>query len=78
MGFEIILADGSIELIHISSTTYKNWNVWRIKFTDGREAMLYKIGKEWVQRYEDQLDIHALLTIGECIDSICIENKLMN
>jgi hypothetical protein len=70
MSYEIILADGAILPLQITAATFKNWKVWKIQFKDGKEAMLYKCGNEWVQRNEDELDAHSLLTIGNQIDHI--------
>ena len=70
MSYEILLADGAVLLFQITAATFKTWKVWKIQFTDGREAMLYKCGNEWVQRNEDQLDNSAIVAIGKCIDTI--------
>ena len=70
MRYEILLADGAVLLLQIAPATFKTWKVWKIQFTDGREAMLYKCGDEWVQRNEDQLDNSAIIAIGKCIDGI--------
>jgi hypothetical protein len=70
MRYEILLADGAVLLLQITTATFKTWKVWKIQFTDGREAMLYKCGDEWVQRNEDQLDNSAIIAIGKCIDGI--------
>jgi len=70
MSYEILLADGAVLLFQITAATFKTWKVWKIQFTDGREAMLYKCGDEWVQRTEDQLNKAAIIAIGKCIDEI--------
>ena len=70
MSYEILLADGVVVLLQITAATFKTWKVWKIQFTDGREAMLYKCGNEWVQRNEDQLDNFVIIAIGKCIDGI--------
>jgi len=70
MSYEIILADGAILPLQITAATFKNWKVWKIQFKDGKEAMLYKCGNEWVQRNEDELDAYSLQIIGNQIDHI--------
>ena len=70
MSYEILLADGTVLSLQISATTYKTWSVWKIKFTDSHEAMLYKCGNEWVQRNEDQLDEAFIIAIGQHIDGL--------
>ncbi|WP_295797833.1 hypothetical protein [Mucilaginibacter sp.] len=77
MRYEILLADGAVLLLQITTATFKTWKVWKIQFTDGREAMLYKCGDEWVQRNEDQLDNSAIIAIGKCIDGIGKKNDIM-
>jgi hypothetical protein len=77
MSYEILLADGAVLLLQITTATFKTWKVWKIQFTDGREAMLYKCGDEWVQRNEDQLDKAAIIAIGKCIDGIGSKRKAM-
>ncbi len=68
MSHEILLADGAILILQITAATFKTWKVWKIQFADGREAMLYKLGNEWVQRNEDQLDESSIVAIGQHID----------
>ncbi len=77
MSYEILLADGAVLLLQITAATFKTWKVWKIQFTDGREAMLYKCGDEWVQRNEDQLDNVAIIAIGKYIDGICLKKNTM-
>ena len=77
MSYEILLADGAVLLLQITAATFKTWKVWKIQFTDGREAMLYKCGDEWVQRNEDQLDNSAIIAIGKCIDGIGSKKDMM-
>ena len=69
MSYEIILADEAIKIMHITCANYKTWKIWRVQFHDGKEAVLYKCGNEWMQRIEDHLDIRLLLLIGKCIDA---------
>jgi hypothetical protein len=73
MSYEILLADGAVLLLQINAATFKTWNVWSIQFMDGKEAMLYKCGNEWVQRNEDQLDNAAIIAIGKHIDGISLK-----
>lgn len=70
MSYEILLADGAILSLQISAATYKTWNVWKIKFSDGQEVILYKCGSEWVQRNEDHLDESFIIAIGQHIDDL--------
>ena len=68
-----MVADSAVLLPQITTVTFKTWKVWKIQFTDGREAMLYKCGDEWVQRNDDHLDKAAIIAIGKCIDGISQE-----
>jgi hypothetical protein len=77
MSYEILLANGAVLLLQITAATFKTWKVWKIQFIDGREAMLYKCGDEWVQRNEDQLDNAAIIAIGKHIDDICLKKNTM-
>lgn len=70
MEYKIKLADGTAHIISITSAYFKTWHVWNIKFKDGRAAMLFKMGSEWMQRNEDFLDEHVLTAIGNTIDKI--------
>lgn len=70
MTYEILLADGAVLLLQITTAPFKTWKVWSVQFIDGRKAMLYKCGEEWVQRNEDQLHKAAIIAIGQCIDGI--------
>ena len=72
MSHEILLANGAILMLQITAATFKTWKVWKIQFTDGREAMLYKCGDEWVQRNEDQLDEFSIIAIGQHIDDLTL------
>jgi hypothetical protein len=77
MSYEILLADGAVLLLQITAATFKTWKVWKIQLTDGREAMLYKCGNEWVQRNEDQLEDSFIVAIGKCIDGIGSKKDMM-
>ncbi|MFA6087734.1 hypothetical protein [Mucilaginibacter sp.] len=77
MNYKIKLADGTTQLIQITTELYKSWKVWKIQFTDGKAAMLFKSGNQWLQRNEDILDAYLLNTIGKCIDEIILnKNRL--
>ena len=64
------LKDGSVHAVQIMRTTFKKLKVWLVQFKDGKQAMLYKCGNEWLQRIEDFLDASLIRTIGSYIDSI--------
>ncbi|MEB0261111.1 MULTISPECIES: hypothetical protein [unclassified Mucilaginibacter] len=74
MSYEIILEDEVIKIVHITSATFKTWKIWRVQFHDGKEAVLYKCGNEWMQRIEDQLEIQFLIAIGKYIDEHSLKN----
>lgn len=69
MNYKVKLADGTTQLIEITTGHFKNWKVWIVNI-NGKAAMLYKLGTEWMQRNEDFLDSRTLRTIGEFIDTI--------
>jgi len=70
MDHKITLKDGTVQAIRIIATTFKKLKVWLVQFKDGKQAMLYKCGNEWLQRIEDFLDASLIRTIGKYIDSI--------
>jgi hypothetical protein len=76
MKYRIQLADGTAQLIKITSAYFKSWHVWNVQFDDGKKAVLFKLGSEWMQRNEDFLDAHILDSIGKCIDNIIFRRKL--
>ncbi|MBB5395689.1 MULTISPECIES: hypothetical protein [unclassified Mucilaginibacter] len=76
MRHKIKLPDGTLQLIDITSAYFKTWHVWNVKFADGKVAMLFKIGSEWMQRNEDFLDEHVVNAIGKRIDSILLRRKI--
>jgi len=76
MKYKIKLADGTAQLVQITSGYFKAWHVWSVKFDDGKVVMLFKMGSEWMQRNEDFLEEHVLNTLGRCIDSIIFRRKL--
>lgn len=69
MNYKLKLADGTTQLIEITTGYFKNLRVWQVKI-NGKAAMLYKLGSEWMQRNEDYLDNNTLKAIGEFIDTI--------
>ena len=64
--------NGCKQVLHIISENFKNWRVWKVKFQDGGEAILFKCGNIWMQRNEDDLDRGLLNAIGEKIDHISL------
>lgn len=74
MYHKIKLKDGTVQAIQIMSTTFKKFKVWLVQFKDGKQAMLYKSGDEWMQRTEDFLDASLIRIIGNYIDSISEKN----
>jgi hypothetical protein len=77
MKYKIQLADGTAQLIKITSAYFKSWHVWNIQFDDGKVVMLFKLGNEWMQRNEDFLDAQILSLIGSCIDKIIFRRKII-
>jgi len=75
MNYKIKLADGTTQLIQIKSDFFKKWKVWKVQFADGKAAMLFKSGNEWMQRNEDLLDAYLLAAIGKCIDEIILNKN---
>jgi hypothetical protein len=76
MKYKIKLPDGTAQFIQITSAYFKSWHVWMVKFEDGRAAMLFKIGSEWMQRNEDFLEFPILKELGSFIDKIIIKRKM--
>ncbi|MDR6940908.1 hypothetical protein [Mucilaginibacter pocheonensis] len=77
MKYRIKLADGTTQLIQITTDFYKSWKVWKVQLADGKAAMLFKSGNAWLQRNEDILDNYLLTTIGKCIDEVILgKNRL--
>ena len=68
MSYEILLADQALQYMHITSLIFNSRTVWKVEFHDGKEAVLYKCGNEWMQRMEDSLEISSVTAIGKCID----------
>ena len=69
MNYKVKLADGTTQLMEITTGYFKNWKVWIVKI-NGKATMLYKLGTEWMQRNEDLLDSCTIRAIGEFIDTI--------
>ncbi|MFD2146920.1 hypothetical protein [Mucilaginibacter antarcticus] len=69
MNYRLKLADGTTQLIEVTAGYFKNLRVWTVK-VNGKAAMLYKLGSEWMQRNEDYLDTNTLKAIGELIDNM--------
>jgi hypothetical protein len=69
MKYKVKLADGTTQLIQITTGYFKNWRVWKVR-VNGKVAMLYKLGSEWMQRHEDHLDFSTLQAIGQYIDQL--------
>jgi len=76
MKYKIKLPDGTAQFIQITSAYFKTWHVWLVKFDDGKTAMLFKMGGEWMQRTEDFLDFSVLKELGSFIDKIIIKRKI--
>lgn len=64
--------------IQLTATTYKELKVWEVKFEDGRQAVLYKCGLEWMQRNEDNLSTSLIENIGNRIDFLCFKQNLVH
>ena len=75
MKYKVILADGTAQLIQITTDYYKTWKVWKVQFKDGKEAILLKFGNQWMQRHEDFLDSSSLTLIGNYIDELIFTRK---
>ena len=77
MHYEIVLSrNGYKHILQLISETFKSWKVWKVRFQDGAEAVLFKVGNEWMQRNEDNLEHWLLKAIGEQIDRINPEISL--
>ncbi|RKR84005.1 hypothetical protein BDD43_4222 [Mucilaginibacter gracilis] len=76
MKYKVLLANTS-QLVRITVDKYKSWKVWKVEFADGRIAMLFKAGNEWMQRNEDFLESATIKTIGQYIDSLIAQKVLI-
>ena len=63
-----MMGNGSMQMIKFDPVEYKSLKVWNVSFEDGQQAMLYKLGSEWMQHNESELDQHSLLMVGAQID----------
>ena len=71
MQYQIVLTrNGYKQVLHLISDRLKSLRVWKVRFHDGAEAILFKCGSEWMQRNEDNLEHWLLKAIGEKIDEI--------
>jgi hypothetical protein len=77
MKYKIKLADGTAQLVQITSAYFKSWHVWNVRFDDGKVVMLFKLGSDWMQRHEDSLDAHVLNRLGRLIDGIIFRRQLI-
>jgi hypothetical protein len=75
MKYRVTLADGTAQLLQITSDYYKSWKVWKVQFKDGQVAVLLKFGNQWMQRHEDFLDSSSLIAIGKYIDGIIFQKN---
>ncbi|HMG09066.1 MAG TPA: hypothetical protein VK609_11180 [Mucilaginibacter sp.] len=66
----VLIRNGYKQVLQVIADTYKKWKVWKVKFQDGKEAILFKCGSLWMQRNEDDLDLGLLNAIGERIDRL--------
>ena len=74
MHIEIVLyRNGYKQVLQLISETLKSLRVWKVRFQDGAEAVLFKCGNEWLQRNEDNLERGLLKAIGDKIDQIDLE-----
>jgi hypothetical protein len=77
MKYRIKLADGTTQLIQITTDLYKSWKVWKVQFADGKAAMLLNRATNGYRGNEDILDNYLLTTIGKCIDEVILgKNRL--
>jgi hypothetical protein len=73
MNYEIVLSnEGSKQVLQVIADTFKTLKVWKVRFQDGAEAVLFKCGAEWFQRNDDDLPRWMLKEIGQKIDHINI------
>ncbi|EHQ24961.1 hypothetical protein [Mucilaginibacter paludis] len=78
MSYEIIQTEetGVIRFLHITSTSFRRWKIWRIQFHDGKETFMYRCGNQWMQWSKNYLDKPVLKAIEECIENSTIRNQL--
>jgi hypothetical protein len=68
MIYKVLMGNGTEQTISFTSAEFKSLKVWNVRFDNGQQTMLYKLGNEWMQHNEGELDMHSLLSIGEKID----------
>jgi hypothetical protein len=74
MSFKIVLSLNGIEqTLQVISETFKNWQVWKVQFKNGVEAILFKFMDTWMQRNEDNLDQLTVAAIGKQIDDFNVK-----
>lgn len=78
MSYEMIQTAGNdmFKFLHITSTSFRQWKVWRIQFHDGKETFLYRCDNEWMQWSKSYLDKPVLKAIAACIENGAIRNQL--
>ena len=78
MSYEMIKTGESevIKFLHVTSTSFRQWKVWRVQFHDGKETFVYRSGNEWTQWSKTNLDKPVLEAVAECIENITIRNQL--
>ena len=42
--------NGYKQVFEVIAETLKSWKVWKVRFKDGQEAVLFKCGSIWMQR----------------------------
>jgi hypothetical protein len=68
MSEERTISNEISRVISFTPATYKKLAVWTVHFENGKEAMLYKCGGEWMQSHEGALEPPDLIAIGNQID----------
>jgi hypothetical protein len=63
-----MMGNGREQTISFNPAEFKGLQVWNVSFEDGQQVMLYKLGNEWMQHNESELDPHSLLLVGAQID----------
>jgi hypothetical protein len=75
ISYKVIMGNGTEQTIRFTSAQFKSLNVWNVTIGDAQKAMLYKMGNEWMQHNESELDRHSLINIGTQIDHSLSEVK---
>ncbi|RKR84732.1 hypothetical protein BDD43_4983 [Mucilaginibacter gracilis] len=78
MSYEIIQTGETevFKLLHVTSTRFRKWIVWRVQFHDGKETFLYRCDNEWMQWSKTHLDKPVLKAVADCIENTSIRNQL--